>query len=286
MTPSAETLAADVFETTGLATCSGLRGLYARGVSGYDARRADPGSEFAVADVLGPALDELRWRHPDLRASCGAFVGPAIRGLATSRPESMGSLVGIRAVGAPATAFAELLSGIEDVSTTDVREHEQLRWTSPAILGEGTRAAAIVPLRAEDEVVGFLCLDALRPVEIDRAAVEQLHDLAPLASVAILLEHERVRSRAHIARVQELRASMCRQTVCEREAGLELQQASKALREVIESVAPRLEHAARMELGGVIRQCIEHVEIAAEVLSHAGRETPTDEGHRRVVEPS
>lgn len=175
---------------------------------------------------------------------------------------------------------------MEEVTTRDVRQHAQLRSTSPAILGEGTRAVSIVPLRAADEVVGFLCLDALRSVEIDRAAVEGLHELAPMATVAILLEHERVRSRAHIARVQQLRASMCRQTVCEREAGLELQQATKTLRAVIESVAPKLAPAERLELGGVIRRCIEHVEIAADVLSHTGREAPTDDGHRRAVEPS
>lgn len=255
-------------------------------MSEHEARRADRGSELAVAEVLGPALDEIRWRHPDLRASCGAFVGPAIRILAASHPKTMSSPVGVRAVGAPATAFAELLNGAQEVTSSDVREHPQLSTISPAILGEGTRAVAIVPLHAEKEIVGFLRLDALRPGEIDVRAVERLHELAPTASVAILLEQERVRSQAHISRVQQLRTSICRQTVREREAGLELQEATKALHEMVESVAPKLAQAERLELSEIIRRCAEHVRIAADTLTDAGRPAPIDHQLRVAVEPS
>lgn len=255
-------------------------------MSEHEARRADRGSELAVAEILRPALDEIRWRHPSLRASCGAFVGPAIRILATSHPEAMSSLVGVRAVGAPAIAFAELLSGAQEVATADVREHAQLSTTSPAILGEGTRAVAIVPLHAEDEIIGFLRLDAPRAGEIDRRAVERLHEVAPMASVVILLEQERVRSQAHISRVQQLRTSMCHQTVREREAGLELQQAIRALHQMVESVAPKLENAERLKLGSIIRRCAEHVDGAANTLSNAGRRAPTDNERRVAVEPS
>lgn len=213
-------------------------------------------------------------------------MGPAIRILATSHPEPMSSLVGVRAVGAPATAFAELLHDAEEVSASDVHEHEQLRTTSPAILGEDTRAVVIVPLQSDNEVIGFLRLDASRAGEIDRRAVERLHEMTPMASIALLLEQERVRSEAHVSRVHQLRKSMCRQTVRAREAGLELHQATQALHEMVESVAPKLEHAQRLELSAIIRRCAEHVEIAAGTLNDAETRGDIDNGRRVSVEPN
>lgn len=189
----------------------------------------------------------------------------------------MPSLVGVRAVGAPASAFANLLIEADEVTTRDVREHPQLRTISPAILGAETRAVAIVPLRAEGEVVGFLHLDARHVETIDRDAVECLHNLAAMASVVILLEQERTRSEAHVARVHQLRTTMCRQTVLEREAGLELKQATRVLHQMIESAAPKLGQAERAELSSLVRACTDHVNAAARTLSSAGCHPPDDE---------
>lgn len=186
-------------------------------------------------------------------------------------------MVGVRAVGAPASAFAELLCDAQEVTTSDVREHAQLRTISPAILGAQTRAVAIVPLRADGEVIGFLHLDALHVETIDRDAVECLHNMASMASVVILLEQERTRSEAHVSRVHQLRTTMCRQTVLEREAGLELKLATQALHQMIESVAPKLDPSVRSDLGALIRTCTEHVNAAARTLSSAGCHPADDE---------
>ncbi|MBV1861970.1 MAG: hypothetical protein KUG77_26345 [Nannocystaceae bacterium] len=254
-------------------------------MSEHDARSANRGSGLAVASVLGPALDEIRWRHPGLRASCGAFLGPAIHVLATSHPDGMSSLVGVRAVGAPATAFAELLQGTDEVMSSDVREHSLLRTASPAILGEDTRAVAIVPVPAGDEVIGFLHLDASQTGRIDIHAVERLHELAPMASLAILLEQERVRSQAHVSRVQQLHTSMCRHTVRERQAILELQHATSTLGGLLEVVAPNLGDTERLKLSAIVRKCTEHVDVAADILTDAGGEAVAE--HRCVgLEPN
>lgn len=213
-------------------------------------------------------------------------MGPAVHILATSHPQTMRSLLGIRAVGATATAFADLLTGTVELTTADVHEHAELRATSVSILGEDTHAVAIVPVRADHEVVGFLRLDAPRAGSIDRGAIERLHELSPMASLAIQLEHQRVRSQAHITRVQELRAAMCRHTVREREAGLELQQAARVLRDMVESVAPKLAQAERLELGALVRKCTEYVEVAADVLADADRGTPREGMQPAAVEPN
>ncbi|MGH1340951.1 MAG: hypothetical protein ACRBN8_05335 [Nannocystales bacterium] len=241
---------------------------------------AAPDSDLAVAGILGMALDEIRWRYPNVRVSCSAVMGPAISVLASSQPSSMPSLVGLRVVGQNATDLFAQLNAQDELVIPDVSEDDRLDMISDALLGDETRATALVPLRTDNAIVGFLQADSAQTGPLDPLLVEQLHQTAALASSAIQLERERTRSSAYVSRVQQLRTSMGHQTARQREAGLKLQQAVALLHEMVERVAPKVEQAERAELGSLIHRCAQKVDNAIDCLNEPNISRMPVERHR------
>ncbi len=228
---------------------------------------AGRGYDLAVAGILGPALDEIRWRHPKVRVSCGALVGPAIRVLASRQPSAIPSLAGHQLPGAAATEFIALLETAPEIVVADVTEDGRFTRLSDALLDEDTRATAIVPLHIDGVVVGYLRADAAQAGPIAPELVEQLHQSAALASATIMLERERTRCFASESRVQQLTASISHQSARHRDAGLMLQQAVVLLHDMVERVAPRVAPTERAELGSLARRCAQHIDAALDTLT-------------------
>ncbi len=245
-------------------------------MSEADTRIASGGTALAAASVLGPAIDELRWQFPELRVVCGAFAGAAVRVVAESRPPSMQSVVRTRATGAPVVALVELLETGDEFIVSDVRARVGWRGISSAILGDETMATAIVPLRFDGELVGFLRMDSPRAGLIERAAIEGLHAAAPLAASAIALEQERARGMAHLSQIQRLEASLFLLAARQRNVSYELQQAIEGLRGMVDRLAPRIEPGARIELDAIMRRFAANVNAGLDALSEAS-DPPPDE---------
>jgi len=224
------------------------------------------GSDLAVAGILGLALDEIRWRHPNVRVSCGALLGATIRVLVCSPPSATRSLERRRAVGQDATDFVKLLETAPELIVTDVAKDPRFAAISHALLDDDAQAAAIVPLQVGATVIGFLLADIAPAGPIDPAVVEQLHQTAALASATIQLERARARSSEYVAQIQQLRTSKSRRAARQRKAGHKLQQTIALLHEMVEKVAPKVEQAERAELGSLIHRCAEQVDTAIDCL--------------------
>ncbi len=235
------------------------------------------GSDLAVTGILGLALDELRWRHPNVRVSCGALLGPAIRVLVCSHPSVARSLEGHRAVGQDAIDFAALLEAEPEIIVADVAKDQRLATISDTLSDDETRSVAIVPLRVDGAVVGFLQADVSQVGPIEPAVVEQLHQTAALAAATIQLERERTRSSEYVSQIQQLRTSMSRRSARQRKAGHKLQQAVALLHEMVEKVAPKVKQTERAELGSLIHRCAEQVDTAIDCLSEPNTRAPIED---------
>lgn len=232
-----------------------------------------PMGHRATASVLGPAIDEVRWQFPEMRVVCAAFMGPSVCVLADSQPPTMPSLAGRRVEGAAVAALVELLETGDEFVVADVSARVGWRAISSAFLGDETRATAIIPLRLEGELVGFLRLDAPHVQSITRSAVESLHDVAPTATLAVALERE-----CSAAREQQARS----QAALQREVGHELQRAVVGLRQMVDRVTPRIEAGARIELDAIIRRFTASVEAAAVALA----DSPSRQSELRETLPA
>ena len=235
------------------------------------------GSDSAVTGILGLALDEIRWRHPNVRVSCGALLGPTVRILVCSAPSATRSLEGLCAVEQDATDFVALLETEPEIIVVDVAKDRRVATMSHALRDDETRAAAIVPLRVDGAVVGFLQADLAQPGPIEPAVLEQLHQTTALASATIRLERERTRSAEYFSQIQQLRTSMSRRAARQRKAGHRLQKAVALLREMAENAAPGVDQAERVELGALIHRCAEQVDMAIDCLDEPGPRAPLED---------
>lgn len=145
--------------------------------------------------VLKAELDEIRWSHSSLRVCCGVFCEPSLlRIVASSEPAAMQPLTGTSVHEDGVQPFRALLDSVEQLSSSDVTADARLIDVPQAILGEDTQATVVLPLRARQQTIGFLRLDAREVGPIDGRAVAAAQAAIAAGVLAVSLEAELVRS--------------------------------------------------------------------------------------------
>ncbi|MGX7827856.1 GAF and ANTAR domain-containing protein [Actinokineospora sp. 24-640] len=143
------------------------------------------------------------------------------------------------------------------------------RWPlfAPAAMSAGFHAAAAVPMRLRDEVIGALTLLHTEPVAVDGASIALGQALADIATIGIL--QQRAVHREEIV-FEQLQAALHHRTVVEQAkgvlaeaGGLDMHQAYTRLRDHARTHHLRLSDVARDVATGALG--------TAEVLTHSSQ---------------
>ncbi|MBL4687547.1 MAG: GAF domain-containing protein [Nannocystaceae bacterium] len=191
-------------------------------------------------------VDEIRWRHPSIRVSCGAFVaGMQLRGLASRQPASMRPLFEVAVVGSPVHTFLQQLRlAGRLLRVPKWADDARMHTIGDVIVGPENVAMVVLPLWHDGEIVGFLRMDAVHPDDLTSSAVEDLRNAAPAALLAVALERERARCWALQRARENLEVKLSERRLREREVGSALQTVLDQLRVRLDPAHDDAQHAS------------------------------------------
>ncbi len=147
------------------------------------------------------------------------------------------------------------------------------RWPLfvPAAVNAGFRAAAAVPMRLRNEVIGALTLLHTEPVAVDDASIALGQALADIATIGIL--QQRVVHREEIV-FEQLQAALHHRTVVEQAKGVLVEAGSLDMHQAYTRLRVHA-RAHRLRLSDVARAVATGELSTVEVLTHAApAETP------------
>ena len=193
-------------------------------------------------------LEEVRWRYPNVRISCGAIDANTLRVIGCTQPASMRPLPQLPVVGYPVRALAEALASTDELWCVSVRDDARLEGVGIEILGSDTVATVILPVVLRDEIAGFLRMDAVDAGGLPPRAVEAMRGALPAATLAIELAHERAARRVAMRQIEQQKATVAA-----------LRGALSTLLVGIRSKTTGLDDAHRRDLDGVLGEGAERL---------------------------
>lgn len=212
--------------------------------------------------ALHTILDEVRWRHPSIRISCGAFVaGMQLRGLASRQPASMRPLFEVAVVGSPVQKFLQQLRlAGQLLRVPKWADDARMHTIGDVLVGPENVAMVVLPLWHDGEIAGFLRMDAVHPDDLTASAVEDLRNAAPSALLIVALERERARCWALQRSRENLEAKLAEQRLREREVG-------GALKTVLDQLRVRPDPDRQEALNASIADSAQRIEAAVRTLA-------------------
>lgn len=221
--------------------------------------------------VLTAELEEIRWSHSGVRVCCGAFFREsALRIVASSQPSAMQSLAGSCVFGEAVHRYRGLLEATDELSSEDVPNDSRLVDMPPTILGEDTRAAVALPLRARNQTLGFLRIDAIAPGQVTPKTLEALRGAINLGVLAVSLEAELVTSHERSRHILQARRWIHQRLTREHEAIDSLRGTLDTLTRTLVHYGTRLDADAKRALEFAVEDVDRRLEaIAAGLDRHA-----------------
>ncbi|MEM6995317.1 MAG: hypothetical protein AAF721_32710 [Myxococcota bacterium] len=192
--------------------------------------------------ALNAVLEEVRWRHPTVRISCGAFVeGPQLRILCSTQPDSTASLPDLPMVGSPVRQWLGVLEGADEIIAPAIADDPRFDGVDEIIMGAGTVGTAAFVLRQHDTVSGFVRIDARAAEDLAPTLLEAVRNALPAAALAVELERARVENWTMQRGMLELESTMRAHRQRDREGLGAVQEALQDLRDRLRRVATGLE---------------------------------------------